>query len=99
MAIADSRLFRHDLDSGTTAIRDFGPGRHPGEFAFVPRIAEGAEDDGWLVGLVVDMTDEQTDLLILNADDFSGPPPAVMPPLGREGVRDRECQYEESTGS
>src|SRR3546814_8834698 len=45
MAIADSRLFRHDLDSGTTAIRDFGPGRHPGEFAFVPRIAEGAEDE------------------------------------------------------
>lgn len=76
--LADTRLFRHDLESGGTAIRDFGPGRHPGEFVFVPRGAEGAEDDGWLIGLVVDMNDETTDLVILNADDFEGPPQAVI---------------------
>ncbi|SNS60645.1 carotenoid oxygenase family protein [Sphingopyxis indica] len=78
MAIADTRLFRHDLEKGVTETRDFGPGRHPGEFVFVPRSAEGAEDDGWLIGLVVDMNDETTDLMILNADDFSGPPQAVV---------------------
>lgn len=76
--LADTRLFRHDLESGGATIRDFGPGRHPGEFVFVPRGAEGAEDDGWLIGLVVDMNDETTDLVILNADDFEGPPQAVI---------------------
>lgn len=78
MAIADTRLFRHDLENGTTDIHDFGPGRHPGEFVFVPRSAEGDETDGWLIGLVVDMNDETTDLVILNADDFSGSPQAVV---------------------
>src|SRR3546814_5817688 len=29
LAIADTRLFRHDLENGTTETRDFGPGRHP----------------------------------------------------------------------
>ncbi|MFN4357166.1 carotenoid oxygenase family protein [Sphingopyxis alaskensis] len=77
-ALADTRLFRHDLETGTTAIHDFGSGRHPGEFVFVPRKAAGAEDDGWLIGLVVDMNDETTDLVILNADDFTGPPQAVV---------------------
>ena len=78
LEIADTRLFRHDLDRGVTDTRDFGPGRHPGEFVFVPRAAEGAEDDGWLIGLVVDMNDETTDLVILNADDFTGPPQAIV---------------------
>ncbi|ALH79691.1 carotenoid oxygenase family protein [Sphingopyxis macrogoltabida] len=78
MMIADTRLFRHDLERGTTDTRDFGPGRHPGEFVFVPRSADGAEDDGWLIGLVVDMNDETTDLVILNADDFNGPAQAVV---------------------
>lgn len=77
-ALADTRLFRHDLEQGTTAIHDFGSGRHPGEFVFVPRSEAGAEDDGWLIGLVVDMNDETTDLVILNADDFTGSPQAVV---------------------
>jgi carotenoid cleavage dioxygenase-like enzyme len=76
--IADTRLFRHDLDKGVTDAHDFGPGRHPGEFVFVPRSEQGAEDDGWLIGLVVDMNDETTDLVILNADDFTGSPQAVV---------------------
>ncbi|WP_432767792.1 MAG: carotenoid oxygenase [Sphingopyxis sp.] len=78
MAIADTRLFRHDLAAGTTDARDFGSGRHPGEFVFVPRSTAGAEDDGWLVGLVIDLNDETTELVILNADDFGGPPQAVV---------------------
>ncbi len=78
MDVADTRLFRHDLQSGTTEARDFGSGRHPGEFVFVPRRASGAEDDGWLIGLVIDMNREATELVILNADDFGGPPQAVI---------------------
>ena len=76
--LGDTRLFRHDLERGETLVHDFGPNRHPGEFVFVPRRADGAEDDGWLIGLVVDMADETTDLVILNADDFTGSPQAVV---------------------
>src|SRR3546814_12854994 len=76
--LAETRLFKHDLEKGSSAVHDFGSGRHPGEFVFVPRNAEGAEDDGWLIGLVVDMNDETTDLVILNADDFTGSAQAVV---------------------
>lgn len=76
--LTDTRLFRHDLAKGTRVERDFGPGRHPGEFSFVPRGAHGAEDDGWLIGLVIDMTNETTDLVILNADDFLGEAQAIV---------------------
>src|SRR3546814_19497508 len=67
--LAETRLFKHDLEKGSSAVHDFGPGRHPGEFVFVPRSADGAEDDGWLIGLVVNMNDETTDLVILNSSE------------------------------
>ncbi|MBC2778055.1 8'-apo-carotenoid 13,14-cleaving dioxygenase [Parasphingopyxis marina] len=70
--IADTRLFKHDLDAGTREVHDFGPHRHPGEFVFVPR-GDG-EDEGWLVGLVIDMTDDTTELAILDAANFTAPP-------------------------
>ncbi|MEQ8661608.1 MAG: carotenoid oxygenase family protein [Gammaproteobacteria bacterium] len=76
--IGDTRLFRHDLESGARAVHEFGPGRFPGEFVFVPRTPDGAETDGWLLGLVVDMNDETTTLSVLDADDFSGPPLAQV---------------------
>lgn len=78
MDVGDTRLFRHDLQSAETKVHDFGAGRHPGEFVFVPRSDSGAEDDGWLIGLVVDMNREATELVILNADDFTGQPQAVI---------------------
>lgn len=72
LSIGDTRLFRHDLDTGDTRAHDFGPNRFPGEFVFVPRHVDAAEDDGWLLGLVVDMNDEHSELVILNAGDFDG---------------------------
>lgn len=78
LSISDTRLFKHDLQTGDIAIRDFGSGRHPGEFVFVPRPGEDAEDAGWLIGLVVDLSHERTELHILNADDFEGAPQVVI---------------------
>jgi carotenoid cleavage dioxygenase len=74
--IADTRLLKHDLETGTREIHDFGPHRHPGEFVFVPR-GEG-EDEGWLVGLVVDMNTDTTELAILDAVDFTAAPVAIV---------------------
>lgn len=76
--IADTRLIKHDLETGGRAIHDFGPRRHPGEFVFVPKAEDAGEDEGWLIGLVVDMNDETTELAILDARDFAGEPVATV---------------------
>ncbi|HWK36479.1 carotenoid oxygenase family protein [Sphingomonas sp.] len=76
--IGDSRLYKHDLDAGTRQTHDFGEGRYPGEFVFVAAAPDAAEDDGWLIGLVVDLPHETTDLVILNARDFDGPAQASI---------------------
>ncbi|HET6537156.1 MAG TPA: carotenoid oxygenase family protein [Sphingopyxis sp.] len=78
MELSDTRIFRHDLEQGVTISRDFGAQRHPGEFTYIPRAADGPEEDGWLMGLVVDMAQQTTELHILNADDFTGAPAAII---------------------
>ena len=77
-APSQTRLFKHDLETLTRQVHDFGPGRMPGEFVFVPRPTARTEDDGWLMGYVVDLPNEATDFVILNADDFEGPPQASI---------------------
>ena len=76
--MAGNELFKHDLEDGSKLVRDFGPGRHPGEFVFLPRAPDSAEDEGWLIGLVIDTEQDKTELQILNADDFLGAPQAVI---------------------
>ena len=77
-AVAGTKLFKHDLLAGTRACHAFGPGRYPGEFAFVPAHAEAAEDEGWLIGLVINAAEETTDLVILDAQAFTGSPTASI---------------------
>jgi carotenoid cleavage dioxygenase len=76
--VAATSLFKHDLEGGPSQRHDFGPGRHPGEFVFVPAHAGADEDEGWLIGLVINTADETSDLVILNAQDFEGPPQASV---------------------
>ncbi len=80
--LAGTALFKHDLQTNAISVRDFGPHRHPGEFVFTPKTANSAEDDGWLIGLVIctapDGGQGTTELHILKADDFTGPPQAVI---------------------
>lgn len=78
MTIGDSRIYRHDLERGVTEAHDFGPGKLPGEFVFIPRSAEGGETDGWYMGLVIDAAADTSALVILNADNFTGAPQAVI---------------------
>ncbi len=66
-----TRLYKHDLQAGTRAVHEFGDGRIPGEFIFVPAHADAEEDEGWLLGLVIDTRDEATDLVILDARAFA----------------------------
>lgn len=78
MTIGDTRLYRHDLVEGRSDVHDFGAHRHPGEFVFVPRPGGTGEDDGWYLGLVVNMADQTTDFVILDAGDFTSAPVATI---------------------
>jgi 8'-apo-carotenoid 13,14-cleaving dioxygenase len=76
--LSEPRLYKHDLETGTKQVHDFGSKRIPGEFVFVPRAGATCEDDGWLVGFVVDLNTETTDLAIVDARDFTGQPIALV---------------------
>jgi 8'-apo-carotenoid 13,14-cleaving dioxygenase len=68
-----TKLYKHDLVAGTRQVHDFGASRLPGEFVFIPKAGGSAEDDGWLMGYVVDVDSQTTDLVIINAIAFEGP--------------------------
>jgi carotenoid cleavage dioxygenase len=70
--VGATKLYAHDLEAGTRQVHDFGAGRHPGEFVFVSKAPDAAEGEGWLIGLVIDLPSETTDLIILDAMDFEG---------------------------
>ncbi len=77
-----SKLYKHDMETGTRQVHDFGSGHIPGEFVFVPK-ADGRnegrkEDDGWLMGYVVNVDEETSDLVVLDAANFDGAPQAVV---------------------
>ena len=81
-AMHDTALLKHDLEAGTREVHDFGPGQIPGEFVFVaaPEDQPGgrAEDDGWLMGFVVDVEADTTRLVMLDASKFGAPPVASV---------------------
>jgi carotenoid cleavage dioxygenase len=60
-------LLKHDLDRGEDIVCSFGDGRQPGEFTFVPRAPDSAEDDGVLIGFVYAPGSRLSNLVILDA--------------------------------
>lgn len=83
-------LYRYDLETGSVLRHDFGAHHVPSEAVFVPRAADGAEDDGWLFSYVYDMQADKSAIVILNAQDLSGEPQAIVElpvrvPLGFHG--------------
>ncbi|WP_380787762.1 carotenoid oxygenase family protein [Sphingomonas sp. R86521] len=73
-----SQLYKHDLVEGSRAVHDFGIDRHPGEFVFVPAYDNAGEDEGWLIGFVIDAASDTTELVILDAHKFEGAPVATV---------------------
>jgi carotenoid cleavage oxygenase len=70
-------LIKHDLDTGTSEVRH-RDGVFAGEAVFVPRAVAAEEDDGWVMSLVYDAERDASDLVVLNARDFTGEPQAVV---------------------
>jgi carotenoid cleavage dioxygenase len=71
-------LVKHDLRRGTSEARSFGRGTHAGEGVFVPSSVDAAEDEGWVLAVVYDETRDASDLIVVDATDFSGPPVATV---------------------
>lgn len=53
----------------------------------MPRTPDTAKDDGWVVSYVYDGTTDRSDVVILHAQDFTGPPVATIPPPRPRAVR------------
>ena len=76
--VGATQIYKHDLATGERRVHEFGADRVPGEFVFVPAGPETAEDEGWLVGLVIDTSSDTTDFTVLDARTFEAPPVATV---------------------
>ena len=87
VSVGDARLVRYDLRTGSADEHRFGtaaaPGG-PGEAVFVPSPSGPAdESNGWYLGFVYDPARDGSDLVIIDASDFSGDPVARISPPRR----------------
>ncbi|MBC7799966.1 MAG: carotenoid oxygenase family protein, partial [Gemmatimonadaceae bacterium] len=73
-----TKLYKRDLQTGVCQVHDFGGDHLPGEFVFVPAGPDAAEDEGWLVGYVINTADHTTDFTILDARTFEADPVATV---------------------
>ena len=73
-----TRLYKHDVEVGGRQSHEFGDGHLPGEFVFVPSTQQAEEDEGWLLGFVINVADETTDFVILDAREFEAAPVATV---------------------
>lgn len=71
--VGSAPLLKHDLQTGERLEHPFGPDEVAGEFVFVPAHADAEEDEGWLMGLVIDTSRDRTELRIIDARRFAEP--------------------------
>ncbi|MGO9607681.1 MAG: carotenoid oxygenase family protein [Candidatus Binataceae bacterium] len=70
-------IARVDTTTGEISSHDFAPNGYVGEPVFIPAAAKGAEDDGYVVTLVLNAATKRTDIVILDARDIAAKPLAV----------------------
>jgi carotenoid cleavage dioxygenase len=73
-----SLLRGYTVETGRSVAKDFGVRYVPGEPVFVPKSADAAEHDGWVLALRYDRDLDRSDLVVLDANDFGGDPVAVV---------------------
>ena len=73
-AIRFDTLSHIDLASGRRTDHVFEAGDSPGEPVFVPRSADAAEGDGWLVSVVYRGNEDRSDFAVFDAQDVAAGP-------------------------
>ena len=71
-------LVKYDLVRDESTRFDPGEYRSPGEAVFVKAVDGRGEDEGWVLSVVFDATRGASDLVILDATSFAGPPVATV---------------------
>ena len=66
-----------DLKTGKRGDVRFARGDSPGEPVFVPRSADAAEGDGWLLAVVYRGAEDRSDLVVFEAGDVAKGPIAT----------------------
>ncbi|MCR9276733.1 MAG: carotenoid oxygenase family protein [Pseudomonadaceae bacterium] len=75
-------VMKFDDDTQSTTIFEYGEQRFGGEAVFAPRINAQEEDDGYLIGFVHDEASNQSECLIIDAQDLaSGPVASIIMPF------------------
>jgi len=69
-------VVKHDFETGTSTVHDYGQTTEAGEAVFAPDPDGQAEDDGWLVNFVYDRDTETSEVRIVDARDLEGDPVA-----------------------
>jgi carotenoid cleavage dioxygenase len=69
-------LMKYDLHTGAAETHVLGAGRWGSEMVFVPRAGASCEDDGWVLSYVLDDATGRSEVVVLEAADFGGPPVA-----------------------
>jgi carotenoid cleavage dioxygenase len=91
MPVTMSGFLKYDLLSGTCQRHEFGAGRFGGEGVFIARPGGQAEDDGWLCTFVFDQSTSLSELVLIDAREFTAPPVTrvkipVRIPFGFHGI-------------
>jgi carotenoid cleavage dioxygenase-like enzyme len=74
---AYDQLLRFDLARGTVVMRHF-PGQAIGEAVFAPKAGRNEEEAGYALTFATDLATLESRFIILDADDISGEPIAVV---------------------
>lgn len=77
VAVGDQTLIRYDLARDSASEHRFAvDGQHgvPGEAVFAPAVGRPDESAGWYLSYVYDPVRDGSDLVIIDASDFAGPP-------------------------
>ncbi|MEA5499499.1 carotenoid oxygenase family protein [Limnoraphis robusta Tam1] len=82
---------KYDFEENTCEVHLFGEGRFGGEAVFAARSDDSTEDAGWLVTFVYDENEQQSELVIVDAQNITSEPVArvIIPqrvPYGFHGT-------------
>lgn len=73
-----SQLLKYDLSTGQCWEQQLGDGVRGGEPVFAPAGPDAGEDEGWVMTIAHDTNTNRSKLVIVDAQDFSAPPVAVV---------------------
>ncbi len=71
-------VMKYDNESASETTYTYGANRYGGEAVFAPRVGAKAEDDGYLVSFVHDEKMDQSECLIIDAQDVAAGPVATI---------------------